>query len=313
MRNNKFLLIPFFILLIVIVVELVIYSNYSSFTGKKKHITYITYGNSADAWSELKDGATSFLKKDAGDVTVFTSSVEEGASGQIALIENALSSSCDAIVIAPIYSSEMDEYLENLNAGKKVIVLSAGADSNQVYHLYPDDEAIALSIGQNVVSDGKKSVLILSYGDSDTIGKRVEVLEKLFDEQQVLYTYYCAENKNYDYELLKNNLAVQAFDGVVALDRLSLEAAVELSKESSITGDIYGISNTREAVYWLDTEFVKNLIYVDEFSLGYISAQMALEKKPNKSNLINSIRYYDVNKENMYEDDLSKVLFPFDN
>ena len=56
----------------------------------------------------------------------------------------------------------------------------------------------------------------------------------------------------------------------MALDDTSLVEAGEAAKQNNLSGAIvYGIGNSTEAVYYLDTRWAESLIVSDEFTAGY--------------------------------------------
>ena len=59
---------------------------------------------------------------------------------------------------------------------------------------------------------------------------------------------------------------------MAALDDNSLTAAGECSASNNLHGAVvYGIGNSTEAVYYLDTGSVECLVVPDEFNVGYQS------------------------------------------
>lgn len=315
MKNKKMIFIAFLVLLFVIIGELIVYSNYSSFSGRKKHITYITFGDSDNNWADLKSGAETALKNDNVEVDFVSSQIEDGVEGQIALIEGELKTNADAIVISPIDSSEMDMYLDSIKSNKKIVVLryrdSLLLPSNS--EIFPNDKAIGKSIGQRVADDGLESVLLVSYGNSATNKSRYESVTAVLDNNDVKYSYFCAEDYSYEYSQFKKEMNSFGAQGVVALDDISLDYVGRMSQSKEISSLVYGIGNTKDDIYWLDYGVINYLIFVDEFSLGYLSAEIATDKSVSSSKRNQVLKFYEVDKENMYDDELSKVLFPFDN
>ena len=75
---------------------------------------------------------------------------------------------------------------------------------------------------------------------------------------------------------------------------------------------IYGIANSDKAVYYLDNEEIKALIYQNEFSIGYLGVKEILnEKVYEKKSAANMVEYEIINKSNMYSEEYQKLLFPF--
>ena len=68
-------------------------------------------------------------------------------------------------------------------------------------------------------------------------------------------------------------------DIVVALDDTSLTSAGECAAAADLKGAVvYGIGNSTEAMYYLDTGIVECVVVPDEFNVGYKSFTEASKK-----------------------------------
>ena len=101
-------------------------------------------------------------------------------------------------------------------------------------------------------------------------------------------------------------------DFIIALDDDSLTAAGEGAAANNLHGAIvYGIGNSTEAVYYLDTGAVECLVVPDMFHVGYESLTELMNKleKAFYEYENQEISYTIMRKENMFSKENQEVIF----
>lgn len=101
-------------------------------------------------------------------------------------------------------------------------------------------------------------------------------------------------------------------DFVVALDNGSLTTAGEYSAANNLHGAlVYGIGNSTEAVYYLDTGAVECLVVPDEFSMGYQSLTETAKRLQNFFYMMedNTVSHTVIRREELFSEKNQEILF----
>jgi len=122
----------------------------------------------------------------------------------------------------------------------------------------------------------------------------------LSDEDNVNNTFeWCLQKKKVDI--------------VVSLDNDTTEQAVDyLQAQKQIKFQLYGIGCSEKNVYYLDKGEIRALIVPNEFNIGYLSvAAIAGQlREPLSSAKTEEIGFLTITKENLYDEENQKILFP---
>ena len=102
-------------------------------------------------------------------------------------------------------------------------------------------------------------------------------------------------------------------DAVVSLENSDTEKAVDLLfNGDSISWRIYGEGCSEKLVYYLDKGLIQELIVPNEYYMGYHSIAMAAQNiryYTDKTDQI-EVEFFEVTKENLYDEETSWILFP---
>lgn len=116
-----------------------------------------------------------------------------------------------------------------------------------------------------------------------------------------------------DGETEKDSLENQPkVDFVVAFDNGSLITAGEYSAANNLHGAlVYGVGNSTEAVYYLDTGAVECLVVPDEFSMGYQSLTETAKRLQNFFYMMedNTVSHTVIRREELFSEKNQEILF----
>lgn len=101
-------------------------------------------------------------------------------------------------------------------------------------------------------------------------------------------------------------------DIVLALDDTSLVEAGEAAKQNNLSGAIvYGIGNSTEAVYCLDTRWAESLIVSDEFTAGYQCVAETVKKLRTSFYQMENqkVPYTILTRQNLFSQENQDLLF----
>ena len=225
------------------------------------------------------------------------------------------------VLVACIEKEKMKEELKKSNISVPMVFIESGVGEE-----YPviraDDYQMGKTLGKKVLSemlpeDGP--VIILGERmDRDSMQSRycgvTDALKASGEEIEII-----DETGKKTEEVMDVVAEVLQSNGkAVTLDKYSTEQTAALweeyqshSQRKKTRLQIYGIGNTAATVNDLDNENLAALVYQNEFSMGYEGIMALTEKR--EADWINEnihISYNIVTKENLYDEEHARLLFP---
>ena len=105
----------------------------------------------------------------------------------------------------------------------------------------------------------------------------------------------------------------RSVDLIVALENDSLEMASRYLKDTGRRYvELYGVGNSREVVYALDAGIIRCLAVIDQYTMAYYAMEDLWYKLSKKRNTTEDrvVNFYMVTGENMYSEEIERILFP---
>ncbi len=256
-------------------------------------------------------GAKSAADEYGINLQILAPDYEKDVRSQKLLLEEALSSKADGIIVYPIDSIKMvDELNEVKNNNKKLVIINenAGMPSNLEY-IGPDYEELARQIVNDFSKDIKnvdiyvsKDAFVESYNIMRTIEKEIgdEVKFKAYlnssSESQV-YPIVVKEN-------LKNEERTP--DVIICLDEKSL---LGLAKCKEFLGEtrVIGVNMSLEIAKNIDNGNIDKVYAVNNYAYAYRALSEIIGKKTKEMDY-----YYIVNKDNLFDKNIEKIIFPIE-
>ncbi|BBI35388.1 substrate-binding domain-containing protein [Cohnella abietis] len=312
------------IVLLVVVAGLVYWSE--GFSNKKPlNVTVIikSHDASIEFWQVLVDGVHEAAQEFDTKVEVWGARDETDVEGQIALVEKAIVNRPDAIVLA---ATDFDRLIPICNKvvakGIKLIILDSGINSNIAQSIVSTDNFKAgQEAGQAMLQEikGPAKIGILSYvknaashidrekGARDVLSglPYIEMLDTYFVEGSEQKAYLKAK------EILQSNTEVL---GIIGLNEPTSVGAGRAIRELGMKDKVklIGFDSSVNEIKLLDEGVMKATVIQRPFQMGYLSVKTAVEavrgKKIQKQIDTGSLV---ITKENMYEEENQKLLFPF--
>lgn len=289
-------------------------------------VAVITKGSDSDFWSDLKNGAVSAGTEYNLDVTVEGPDNESDCKAQNKMIKNAIARNVDVIVLSAIdYEKTAPVVQDAVDSGIKVIMI----DSNVAVK---NTQAF---IGTNNIQAGKKAgeavenlckdesniyIGIVSSGENTENNTErqlgfAEYIETLGNAKIVDTVYISSDADNATdktKKLLKNHPEINAIIGFNEWATLGAGTAIsELDLADSVC--VVGFDSNIKCVGMLETGEIDTLIVQNPFAIGYIAVSNAAQLMSGKSiDPLTETSVYVVNRKNMFNKDVQKVLFSFE-
>ncbi|MDF1496137.1 substrate-binding domain-containing protein [Caproiciproducens sp. CPB-2] len=322
MTRNK---IKVFILILLAFAGSFLILNRDRFFEKKSsdpyEISVIWRSKSTESSTTIKQGIDQAARDFNAEVSFITLSGENNAGEQISLLQREIKNGADAIVIAPVNSTDLKEPIEKAQKGIPVVAMQSTVTTIKDLPTISCDNqklgsALAEAILKNGGGHGRIAILRNSMDSSNIQQRYLGVLQTLKSSKDNMEYWEIPNDSQEAYDTVKGMLQTSSADTLVALDASALEAAAKAEKDLLKTGSaqvqIYGIGRTNTVVSLLEEKIINSLGVENEYNLGYISIRTAVEKIGNKQAAGQAgINFAIVNHENMYNSDNQRLLFPF--
>ena len=273
-----------------------------------------------DRWDALKQGMMQAAEDYDIDLTIVPTNAFYSISTQLDLIAKELNGGAAGIIAAPVASDGFTKILDE--GGNTVSFVFLGTDIN------PEGKAAFVAPDNTEVGHELAEAIKRQLGDR-LEGKKIAVTH-LFRKRSASETRYhtiCEDLEDTGAEIvllssdpptmqneLEALLTVNGVQGIVALDSIGLEMSIDAILDSGRGGSvpIVGEGYSEKNVYYLDKGVVKELVLPNDFNTGYLCVQSCYFGMTNKlgTNPSHVVDIYHATRENMYDADLEKILFP---
>ncbi|SCW61956.1 ribose transport system substrate-binding protein [Paenibacillus tianmuensis] len=294
-------------------------------SGKDKSIIVIMKSNDirTEFWQTVRAGAKTAAKEFQAKADIRGPLQETDVHEQIGLVEQAIAEKPQAIVLAPAAADLLIPVAEKVRqAGIKLVVIDSPLDSNL------GDSFIAsnnLDAGRKAgralasMTNGQPAVAILSdkNGSPTATDRETGIREALAANPAAVVagTGYTTNQEERAYQVTKQLLAdYPEINGVICLNETATlgaaKAIKELNKGAAVK--LVGFGASIYEIKLLEEGALHATLVQKPFNLGYLGVKTAVELiDGRKANPRDNIDSTVVTKENMYDPENQKLLFPF--
>lgn len=295
-------------------------------TDSKKYIAVIAKAVDSDFWHNVKSGVLSAATEYNVTVTFEGPENEEDYNAQNALIEAAVQNGADAIVLSAIdYNNSVDTVNAAIRKGVNVITIDSDVNSDSVSLFIGTDNIAAGKEAGKAAVDGfsagsEISIGLVNYNANTDNGNQ---REKGFREyistvpNARIVAVVTAESNEESAtaaaeSLLKQHPHINVIVGFNEWMTLGVGNAVKNLGLSESVHSV-GFDSNLTSVSMLETGEMDALIVQNPFAMGYLGVEKAAALISGDS-LHGGDIYTDVTtvtKENLFDDDIQKILFRF--
>ncbi len=299
---------------------------WSSQIKDKPDIAVITKSTDSNFWKAVQRGVNTAASEYNLNVTFEGPTNEEDYQTQNKMIQEAVKDGIKAIVVSIIDTNASVEVIKEAKAaGVYVVIIDSGINMKNIdaeisTNNYDAGSKVAKAILKN--REEKISVGIVNFDKNTTNGqerekgfrdwmkkeKRAHILESINVESNI------ESAKQGTKELIKAHPEMNAIATFNEWTTLGVGSAIqELNLSDQI--QVVAFDNNVISVAMLESGEIDGLIVQNPFAMGYLGIENAyhLIKKQQKTG---NVVYTDailVNKQNMFDPSVQKILFPLDN
>lgn len=314
----------FIVIFLVFVVSFLILNRDRIFEKKSNgpyEISVITRGKNTESWTTIKQGIDQAAKDLNVEVSFVTLSSENNTDEQISLMQREITNGAGAIVIAPANSEDLKQPIEKARKSIPVITMQSTVDSiENLPYIACDNFELGSALAHKLIDNSKterKIAILRNSMDCSNIHQRyMGVITTLNATKNKIEYWDIPDDPQEAYDTARGMLQNSNAVTLIALDGATLEAAGKAERDLLKTGskqvEIYGLGRTNTVVSLLENEVIRSIGVENEYNLGYLSIQSAvnhINKKADSGST--TINFAIVDHENMYNSDNQRLLFPF--
>ena len=268
---------------------------------EKYKISIVVDRSSSASWDSFRRGLNAAVKQYNMEYNFVTTSRFSSIQQEYARLTREVQNGTDGIITELRATEGTGEILDELGKQVKIALVESERENVRPDLFIPtfsvDEEALGTALGTEVLQSSlqaeKLSIGILAGNQSKgNMKKRLDALKNLEQESHT-----------------------KSVDVIIALDNDSLEAAAHYTQETGRSFiELYGVGDSEEVIYDLDTGVIRSLIVIDHYDMAY-SAVEALWKQLSggqKTGETHLVDFYVVKAGNMYSKKMERILFPTD-
>lgn len=214
------------------------------------------------------------------------------------------------VILEPSFTQESMNLPET---GAFVFVNSESQTSKKVPKIATDNQKMGEELGNEILekNEEKQAILILSSDEMTQENRENQAgLIQFLAQHQIEYEEILL-GENFE-EAVIGKINTQAYGGIVCLDRQGSEALGKLKKghKSLSAMAIYGFGFSNELLNLVDQGIIQGLGVSNQFAVGYAAVTQIVGQLEGKSPHLPQIARLIVTKENLFDTDNQKLLFP---
>lgn len=268
-------------------------------------------------WSAFKYGLKMAAEDKGAEMVMVSTGAALSQEEEKKLIEEEIKNGADGVIIQPVSGEDTQQILKKFsNKAEIMLIDDTLSDTEEFPVIQPDAYAMGKALAEELLKDydgnleGKTlGILTREEGLKSSAEKEKGFTETLKDTGAKLIW---SDTKKPEIEGNTFWESKPEVDFIIALDDDSLTAAGEGAAANNLHGAIaYGIGNSTEAVYYLDTGVVECLVVPDMFHVGYESLTELVNKleKGFYEDENPQISYTVMRKENLFSKENQEVIF----
>lgn len=287
---------------------------------EKKQITIITKSKYGENWEAISAGIRAGANEFGVDVKMLAPDSDKDVSAQKGLLETAAAGGTDAIILAPIDFSALEEIVDSIKAqGIPVfIIVSLNDKYPPDYYVGLDHYDIGKKLGESIVNqignEGYVALMSIVELTDDNVLKEKGIMDylKQFPSIKVL----TAKDKPLgEFSITMQTIDLirkkEEVDILVGLDEGATRGIIRAFDNVKSNVKVVGFGSSDEVLNNVELEVINELVVPNYFGIGYIAIKNTVaylsHNKFNETTYIDSIK---INSKNIHNEENQKIIFP---
>lgn len=260
------------------------------------------------AWATARQG----MEQAAADLNVELRFLYPGQSDsaqeQGQLLRREVESGASAILLFPADREALSEEVRAASSKAALVTLETDMEDTAGY-VGVDNAALGEALGRaalNGVPQGGTVLLVLAASQRSGVGDRLAAAEAVLRSEGREVRYFAGTA-----DALTEALSQGDTQAVIAFEASSLERAAAAVSRLEDPPLLYGAGSTAAITAGLEQGRITSILAQNAFSTGYLAVESAARTaRRETAEPLESLPFFTVRRENMYEPEHQKLLFP---
>jgi ribose transport system substrate-binding protein len=280
--------------------------------------------DSIEFWRVMKDGIDIAAKEFGAHVIVRGAKTESDIDEQIALVEEAIAEKPDAIILAANDYDRLVPVSEKVRkSGIRLFIVDSGIKADIAQSVIATDnykagEKAGAEMKRQLGNRSAKVAIIKYVLAAASVSDREDGVRKVLGNDpniELLDTYYAKGLEENAYELMKIIMNEHPdVDGIICLNEMVSVGGGRAFQELNLKDKVVmiGFDSPLPVIKLLEEGVIRATIVQKPFQMGYLSIKAAVDAAHGKRvpKVIDTGSEI-ITKQNMYEEENQKLLFPF--
>lgn len=321
MKKNRL----YFGMIIAFLVAIVVWTSYQMWNvGKEEEahkVSVIVENSGLDRWSLMRQGLEQAARDYNIDLNYVSTSGFDGVSAELDVVRREIENGAKGIIVQMASGGNTEDIAE-VAAKASVVLIETDVTPEDLYVVVgPDNIRMGTALAKAVTEDfgtelSDRKIGILS-GNQKQLAMQQRfsgVTDSLADEGAQIA--WCIEGTaEQEKEAFGAMLRETPVDILIVLGNDELEMVMDEFAAGEPTDSkcvVYGVGSSEKTVYYLDKGWIDTLVVPNEFNMGYQSMEAIAGQLLYHTDVVEKceVDYLVVDRTNLYDEDIQKILFP---
>ena len=291
-------------------------SDQSLRTEQPVELSVILRETDLSAWTNLRQGMEQAALDLNAQLRFLTPTRSNDAAQQAELLKREAEGGAGAAVLIPADRGVLASTVSALSGTLPVVSLETDmTEDGAVCFVGMDNRVLGRTLGEavlNGVSEGGTAVLLNSAPGDNAVTQRLETARIVLETAGRTVLLCQPEEEQTAAQALEELLAAVDAGAVAAFEASALEEAAQVrTAQQERQPLLYGTGATTGVAAGLERGKITATAAKNEFAAGYLAVAAAVESAKNQEGADSQILpFFMVRRENMYDPDYQKLLFP---
>lgn len=321
MKKNRL----YFGMIIAFLVAIVVWTSYQMWNvGKEEEahkVSVIVENSGLDRWSLMRQGLEQAARDYNIDLNYVSTSGFDGVSAELDVVRREIENGAKGIIVQMASGGNTEDIAE-IASKASVVLIETDVTPEDVYMFVgPDNIRMGTALAKAVTEDfgtelSDWRIGILS-GNQKQLAMQQRfsgVTDSLADEGAQIA--WCIEGTaEQEKEAFCDAMRETPVDILIVLGNDELEMVMDEFAAGEPTDGkcvVYGVGSSEKTVYYLDKGWIDTLVVPNEFNMGYQSMEAIAGQLLYHTDVVEKceVDYLVVDRTNLYDEDIQKILFP---
>ncbi|MCR4739393.1 MAG: substrate-binding domain-containing protein [Lachnospiraceae bacterium] len=271
-----------------------------------------------DCYTAVKQGMDQAAFDNDMEITYVNTDRFGSITDELNILKREAESGANAIIFEPVASDGYEEFLSANSGSCPMVLLDSDVIPEDRYSKVDEDnKAVGECLYEAVLSgnggslEGLKIGMITAYTGQEAVKERTEALLSHKDLKDAVSCIINIDGK--DEAGLYGTLNSDPVDVIIAMGSYETQKAIDYITDNGLEGTVklYGAGYSEKSIHFMDMGVVTFLCLTNEFNKGYLSVEAAYSQLKHGGIVRKTVNeVFAVNRENMYDEEFQKVLFP---